>query len=295
MTPLDVNNESAPETTPRQVLEIPIRTTSIDKTTCEVRPKLRTSRNRVRIQDLRSASVAVASRTSSPDADVQQCIRVDLRDVRTQLDCPSAQVQVLEYQYAEQLDAIPEEDGEEHEDSVKPSRTTQHRNYFEVKPLSQSSTTPSEDNVSGLDARTFHRRLSDRIHGSPDSQRSRTASSCTQVDDDDHHSLIDAVDEVEDEMHQQRLRRGPSFTESEVEEWYAEQPDHGPKSTIQSLSADLGSQEFNEDVCALFLNLEKNLDELRMKHIGSSDLVEEAKWRLASIIKEMCRDSAIAD
>lgn len=89
MTPLDVNNESAPETTPRQVLEIPIRTTSIDKTTCEVRPKLRTSRNRVRIQDLRSASVAVASRTSSPDADVQQCIRVDLRDVRTQLGMPS--------------------------------------------------------------------------------------------------------------------------------------------------------------------------------------------------------------
>lgn len=38
----------------------------------------------MRIQDLRSASVAVASRTSSPDADVQQCVLEDVEDIHTQ-------------------------------------------------------------------------------------------------------------------------------------------------------------------------------------------------------------------
>lgn len=202
-----------------------------------------------------------------------------------------------EYQYAEQLDTIPEEDGEEQQDLVKSSRTIQHRDDFVLKPMSQSSTIPSEDIVSNFDARTFHRSLTDMLHGSPISQDSCTASSCTQVDDDDDHtSPIDEVEEfVEDDTYEQRLRRGPSFTESEVEEWYAEQPEHGPKSVIQCLSTDLGSQEFNKDACVLFLNMEKDLNELQMKHSGSSDLIEEAKWRLASIMKEMCKDFATGD
>lgn len=81
--PPDVNNEPTPGITPRQVLDIPDRTTSKDKTACQIRPKLRTSRNRIRIQDLRSASVAVSSRTSSPDADVQHCSLAE--DVK--IDC----------------------------------------------------------------------------------------------------------------------------------------------------------------------------------------------------------------
>lgn len=80
---LGVNKEPTPGKTPLQVLEIPLRTTSKDKTTCQIRPKLRTSRNRIRIQDLRSASVAVSSRTSSPDAEVQQSFLVE--DIK--VDC----------------------------------------------------------------------------------------------------------------------------------------------------------------------------------------------------------------
>lgn len=211
-------------------------------------------------------------------------------------DLLSALAQLQEYQYAEQLDAIPEEDDEEQEALVKPSRTVQHHDYFELKP-SHSSTTPSEEIVPSLDTKIFYRRLNDMLHGSPNSQHSRTASSCTQVDEEDNHiSLIDSIVETEEgEEYQQRLRRGPSFTESEVEEWYGEQPDNGPKSAIQSLSADLKSHRFNEDACLLFLNMERSLDNLRMKYTGSSDLVAEAKWRLASIMKEMCRESAIAD
>ncbi|TID26420.1 hypothetical protein E2P81_ATG00894 [Venturia nashicola] len=289
-----VNNESAQETTPPQVVDIPIQTTSIDKTACKV-PKLRTSRNRIRIQDLRSVSVAVSSRTSSPDADVQQRILEDFKDVHSDSEYPGAQVRLQEYQYAEKLAAIPEEDDEEDEKSVTPSCTTQNRDYLEVKPLSQLSDTPSEDFVSSLDATTFRRRLNDMLHGSPNSQHSRTASSCTQVDDDDPISLIDELDDVDEEMYHQRLRRGPSFTESEVEEWYGEQPEHGPKSVIQSLSADLDSQQFNEDANMLFLAMEKCLDELGLKHSGSSELIEEAKWRLASIMKEIYRESTMAD
>lgn len=208
---------------------------------------------------------------------------------------PSAQVQLQEYQYAEQLEAIPEEGDGEQEDLVILSRTTQHHDYFDrVKPISHSSTTPSEKIVSSLDAKLFHKRLNDMLQGSPSSQHSRTASSCTQVDEEDDHILL-IDDEEEEEEHRQTLRRGPSFTESEVEEWYGEQPENGPKSAIQKLSADLGSHQFNKDVRVLFLNMEKSLDDLRMKHSGSLDLIEEAKWRLASIMKEMFRESAVAD
>lgn len=207
---------------------------------------------------------------------------------------PSAQVQLQEYQYAEQLEAIPEEDDEEQEDFVILSRNTQHHDYLDkVKPMSHSSTTPSEEIVSSLDAKLFHKRLNDMLHCSPSSQHSRTASSCTQVNEEDDH--ISLIDDEEEEEHRQTIRRGPSFTESEVEEWYGERSENGPKSGIQSLSADLGSHQFNKDACVLFLNMEKSLDDLRMKHTGSSDLIEEAKWRLASIMKEMCRESAIAD
>lgn len=135
------------------------------------------------------------------------------------------------------------------------------------------------------------------LHGSPTSQHSGTASSCTQVEEEpDHISLIsEAEEEHDEEDHRQRLRRGPSFTESEVEEYYGEQPESGPKSAIQSLSAALGSHQFNKDVCVLFSEMEESLDGLQKKHVGSSDLIEEAKWRLASIVKEMCRESVIAD
>ncbi|QDS71088.1 hypothetical protein FKW77_009067 [Venturia effusa] len=296
-----INQEPISGMMPQRVLAIPPRTTSKDKTTCPDRPKLRTSRDRVRIQDLRSASVAIASRTSSPDADAPQIVIEEFRDDYLQPDDSNAQVKIREYQYAEQLDAIIEEEDDGEEYSLRFSHPTQHQDHFveAVKPSSQNSTSSSEEeSVSTLDAKYFRRRLDDMLHGPPSSEHSRTASSCTQVDEEekDQISRIDDVEEEgEEEEHQQRPRRGPSFTESEVEEWYGEQPDYGPKSEIQGLSADLASHQFNQDACVLFLNMEKSLDDLRMKYAGSSELVDEAKWRLASIIKEMCGGSAIAD
>lgn len=45
-----------------------------DKPSSPTLPKLRTSRNRIRIQDLRPALVSSSSRTSSPDEEVQQSV-----------------------------------------------------------------------------------------------------------------------------------------------------------------------------------------------------------------------------
>lgn len=129
------------------------------------------------------------------------------------------------------------------------------------------------------------------LHGSPGSQHSRTASSCTQVDEeDDDISLVE-----EEQEHERRLKWGPSFTESEIEEWSSDQPENSPKSVIQQLAQDLNSRQFNEDAHVLFLTMENSLDDLRRRHNGSSDLIEEVKWRLANIRRELCRQSAIAD
>jgi hypothetical protein len=186
----------------------------------------------------------------------------------------------------EQLEAIPEEYGEE-EDVVNNAYPAPRYDCLNaLKPRPRSPRLTSGQDIFSFDAQSSHQRLQDTIHGSPGSQRSRIASSCTQVEEEDV---------ADDEDSHSQLRRGPSFTESEIEEWYAEQPKSGPRSMIQSLSQGLNSCFCNQDAHAVFLDMEKSLEDLGRRHLGSSRLVEEAKWRLASIMRELYGESAVVD
>jgi hypothetical protein len=61
----------------------------------------------------------------------------------------------------------------------------------------------------------------------------------------------------------------------------------------QSLSADLELYQFYEDAHILFVDVKKKFDDLEKIYLGSSGLVEEVKWRLASIMRELCGEFAV--
>jgi hypothetical protein len=76
---VDPDHHQPPSISANHVLCISDSNKLPDSTASKTFPTLRTSRNRIRIQDLRSASISTVSRTSSPDTKIQQSALDDLK------------------------------------------------------------------------------------------------------------------------------------------------------------------------------------------------------------------------